>query len=371
VPPVLTVAKAMSKKTFAEYIRELRVNGKILMVWNIRGIHPLLQPMFPESTISVYPNNCSTTPDGQIRGDSVKRGVAPQFLRVGRGLFILAEEYETWKSTIAHDGTGTTLATRRVPMLGTDFLKRPIGEVGPRYRKRPDSIQGRLLEAFPSKAILMEYAGICDREYRPSSSSCSLYRQIIDAHAHKQPSELIGDIGFIKLIYRTLVFWDMDYRAARLVPFGEFINAIKAASPGMVELAPYRLCHARGDVLNRLRIQLETLFQSLRVMQSRSQIVGFSKTLHFFLPQLVMPIDGKYTLSFLFGYRKWAPSLASEARLLGDIFSAFGELASQLGLFDEDRLGKGWNATAPKIIDNAIIGFMMSNGKQMPTGARR
>jgi hypothetical protein len=47
-------------------------------------------------------------------------------------------------------------------------------------------------------------------------------------------------------------------------------------------------------------------------MESRRRIVGVSKTIHFLLPDLVIPIDGAYTLPYFFGYNKYDTSDESE-----------------------------------------------------------
>jgi hypothetical protein len=71
-----------------------------------------------------------------------------------------------------------------------------------------------------------------------------------------------------------------------------------------------------------------------------------------------MPIDGKYTLELLFGYRVYKPALNDELALFQEIFLAFWGLANELGLSHSDEGTAGWNTTVPKIIDNAIIGYL-------------
>ena len=45
-------------------------------------------------------------------------------------------------------------------------------------------------------------------------------------------------------------------------------------------------------------IILTGLFEKLNLVKTKSPLVTFSKTLHFFLPNLVVPIDRRYTCDF-------------------------------------------------------------------------
>jgi hypothetical protein len=348
------------RKGFVEFIKEFRANGRIPIVWSIADIRPLLKGIFPENTISVFPNNYSASPDGRIKGDAVKRGMKPRFFRVGRGLFILVEEFDGWKS-----GHVSSVAyppqEQDIPKDAEASYSRQPGkfnEASTRLQNRAGRFEYSLLEAFPNKPALIEYSDICAREYRQQSSSYFNYQQIIERQRSGIRGEAVKDIGFHRLIYDTLISWDMDNRRAKLVSFDIFSDSIRAACGEIIELAAFSICELDEETLPSIRARLSDLFQTLQVMQSKSQIVGCSKALHFLLPRLVMPIDGKYTLTFLFGYRAYFRPLEAEARLFEDIFSAFHGLALRLGLSNSDESPDGWNTTVLKIIDNAIIGYL-------------
>lgn len=349
------------RKRFAGFIKEFRAQAKIPVVWSAADIRPLLKGIFSENTIGVFPNNYSVSPDGRIRGDAVKRGMKPKFFRVGRGLFVLVEEFDAWKS--GHTSSVVCPSPEHdIPKdMEVLFSRKPgkFNEAFTRLQERASLFEKSLLEAFPSKQALIEYSDICAREYRQRSSSYFNYQQIIERQRSGIRDEAVKDIGFHKLIYDTLISWDMDYRRAKLVSFDELSDSISAASGEIIELAAFSICELDEEILPSISARLSNLFQTLNVMQSKSQIVGCSKALHFLLPRLVMPIDGKYTLTFLFGYRAYLNSLEEEARLFGDIFSAFHGITLRLGLSNSDESPDGWNTTVPKIIDNAIIGYMM------------
>jgi hypothetical protein len=336
----------MGKKRFDEYIKEFRAQGKIPPVWSVADIRPLLQGIFSDNTIGVYPNNFSASFDGRIKGDTVKRGMKPKYYRVGRGKFVLVEEYDSVRSEVAPIVPTSLLAADSKadgPLPDSqrsDKAKAPIEQI----RGRFEAIERRLREAFPSKERLMEYAGVILR------------------HRHAGISDLVADPDFHGLVYRTLISWDMNYRNAKLVSLTEFSKGIKTVSDKICELSAFSMDELGDGSLSVVIAGLEDLFRNFKVMESKSQIVGCSKALHFLLPRLVTPIDGKYTLKFLFGYRIYPRSLDAEARLFTDIFQAFLGLARRLCLSRADEMETGWNTTVPKIIDNAIIGYMKAKG---------
>ena len=55
---------------------------------------------------------------------------------------------------------------------------------------------------------------------------------------------------------------------------------------------------SRLTILKAILHELKTLFENMKVTNSNSKLVSFSKTLHFLLPNLVMPMDRANTLPF-------------------------------------------------------------------------
>jgi len=93
-------------------------------------------------------------------------------------------------------------------------------------------------------------------------------------------------------------------------------------------------------------------------MQTQARIVGISKTLHFLLPNLVMPIDRANILSLLYLGSKYSANPEREFRYFTEIFEEYRHLCHKLGLAVRDVDGLGWNSSIPKMIDNALIGFL-------------
>ena len=94
-------------------------------------------------------------------------------------------------------------------------------------------------------------------------------------------------------------------------------------------------------------------------------LVANSKALHHLLPGLVPPIDRNYTLRFFVGrphiYRGWDAELLFLA-----IYPLFHEIAVRCAGEIHELLAKpleGMNTSVTKVIDNAILGFMLRGSR--------
>jgi hypothetical protein len=198
----------------------------------------------------------------------------------------------------------------------------------------------------------------CNGNYRIISPSFYLYKKIIDKHRFlKNLNALIKDDEFVELIYITLIAWDMNRRSAKLVPFEEFKESVLKNQPILNELYDYRLDFLSINDLDVILDKIEVLFSSLRVMKSKSKIVGVSKTLHFLLPNLIMPIDRKFTLNSLYGNNAYSQDVKKEFKTFKEVFIKFCEISKRLKLSDRDVNNFNWNVSIPKLIDNALIGI--------------
>jgi hypothetical protein len=300
------------------------------------------------------------SPDGLVQGDAVKRGMKPKYYRLGLGKFVLLEEYATGLDSQPKDEEIKPLflqskSGEEKAVVQQEMIFRRKKDI---CLRRGESVSKSLLTVFPAKTDLLKFAGLCAEEYRKKSDSLNLYHSIIVLQRYTKLEKLVQDQNFLDLIYKTLISWDMNYRRAKLIPFPEFSASIREASARIVNLAEFEMGSLKKEQCTTVMAGLEDVFRSIKVMASKSKIVGVSKTLHFLLPRLVMPIDGKYTLKLLYGYRVYKPDLSDELELFREIFLGFWGLATQLGLSRPDEQAEGWNTTVPKIIDNAIIGYV-------------
>jgi len=212
--------------------------------------------------------------------------------------------------------------------------------------------------ATSSRRVFCYFLERCNEYYR-SGHDLSLYRQVIANHRQgRHIEDLIGDPNFVRLIYRTLEAWNMNQRGARLTSAERLQDSLREHKHELTELYLYKLLSLDFTTDFKTIIPLlKTVFCQLEVMETKRKIVGVSKALHFLLPDLVMPIDGEYTLPGFYGYNVYQNTpLAEFQEQYRDILIRSYKIVRQLNLTEADIDGQGWNTSAPKLIDNALIG---------------
>lgn len=210
----------------------------------------------------------------------------------------------------------------------------------------------RDLDCFLDSTVLNASLTHTRNEYRPYDPGSYLYHQILDWKADKKFTK-----EFIELVYVTLAAWNMNSRGARLSEFKTFRSSLLAHKKELMALVGLRL-QSMGK--KEVQENLEMLFSTLVLVdEGKPRLVTFSKTLHFFFPELIGPIDRTYTLKFFYGHTNIPNSLGGQYSRFRDIELEFGRFAKTVRLAGyKDRV---WNTSIPKIIDNAIIGWMRTH----------
>ena len=100
------------------------------------------------------------------------------------------------------------------------------------------------------------------------------------------------------------------------------------------------------------------------------RFVANSKVMHFLLPDFIPPMDKGHILYFFYGWKskngkgrdiKRYPNMKNkEEEYFWEILKLFQFIANKLELTDTDLRNK-WDTSIPKIIDNAIIGYNLTN----------
>ena len=209
-----------------------------------------------------------------------------------------------------------------------------------------------------SRERFLFYVAQCQENYR-HGHDLELYREIVQLHRQTGSLDLIlQNNDFYRLMHNTLEAWNMNQKGARLVPREDLKDSLLRHRNALLQLHPFKLDKlSRHEIERDVKEPLWVVFNGLNVMNSRRRIVGVSKALHFLFPDLVMPIDGTYTMMFFYGYNKYSGDVKTEFRTFMEVFMENWKIARKLGLSQEDVTGEGWNTSVPKLIDNAIIGL--------------
>jgi hypothetical protein len=162
----------------------------------------------------------------------------------------------------------------------------------------------------------------------------------------------------LELLYVTLAAWGMRTRGAKLTEFNAFRNSVLSYEDGIKECEKLRIENLKQDntepVLEALKIFYDDL---LIVPVGKPKFVAFAKTMHFLLPELLVPMDRTYTLGYFLGRTNLNGDLESHFQLYSQIyleFVAFAVKHPELSKF----LDNNWNQNIPKIMDNVIIGHV-------------
>lgn len=177
--------------------------------------------------------------------------------------------------------------------------------------------------------------------------SLYFYRRIIEVWNERNDLNIFFQDNYnFELLYAVLVSWDMNSRGAKLKDFEDFRANI---------LSCREILGALDDLANQGNYQfaqvaepLQEAYGSLSIMVTNGRLVSNSKLLHFLFPNMLMPMDRKNTLKLFYG-----STHESMCRYFEIIKLSFEIMACPLEW--GNYIDTEWNATKPKIIDNAIL----------------
>jgi hypothetical protein len=200
-------------------------------------------------------------------------------------------------------------------------------------------------------------------EYRPFDPGQYLYNLLLQK---REKIDIFSD-EYLELTYTTLIAWNMNGRGAKLNDFELFKESIRKNKDKINSLKEYKIENLTESEKNIFFETVDDLFMDLDLIgkswtgkKIKSKIVTFSKTLHFLLPNLFVPIDRRYTLDFFYN-NKMVPTHEDiqkndnkQLEVFKELYELFLKLAKTYDL--SKYVDNKWNANIPKIIDNAVIG---------------
>lgn len=209
------------------------------------------------------------------------------------------------------------------------------------------------LTVFNDESILTGCIKETTLNYRAYDPGIYLYKLIFNYTYEEKFSD-----EFIELVYATLCAWNMNSRAAELTEFEDFKKSILENKELFDYFKEYNL--SNFTEISNLK-KLQDLFTKLKLCKQNAKLVTHSKTMHFFLPDLFVPIDRTYTVQFFRGYTTNLGSLNEQIGLFLQYHVQFSNFAKEKDL--KKYIDDKWNKTIPKVIDNAIIGFLRLKNK--------
>ena len=164
---------------------------------------------------------------------------------------------------------------------------------------------------------------------------------------------------FFDYLYATLTAWGMHRMGqgnTKLGDIEELKRSFRLQTPSIRQFENLVITDIDKTDASEVAEDLWSVLSQLKVSVAEAQIVANSKALHHLLPSLVPPIDRSYTYNFFYN----RTLLTLEER------EAFQEMYSRLQFIAvankeqiQARVGRQWNTSVTKTIDNAIVGFVL------------
>jgi hypothetical protein len=151
-----------------------------------------------------------------------------------------------------------------------------------------------------------------------------------------------------------LIAFKMNSRGAKLSALADFKKSIIKHADIIQSLVKYKLekVKATDESFNET---IGSLFCNLSgLTQTALSLVTFSKTMHFILPDLFMPIDRNFTMRFFYQ----SPPINQKQCFL-QVFEQFRLFAQEHYAILKEQVDSNsrWNRNIPKVIDNIIIAY--------------
>lgn len=221
------------------------------------------------------------------------------------------------------------------------------------------------MEKQKDDLILKKMDELCDRfelyvdransRGRPDSPASHFHIKTISRLKTIGLKAVFDDGLFFDYLYATLATWGMASRRARLAGFHSFVDRICGYRQRIMELGNQSLALlSKDEDTNAVITVIQDIWEvlpNMRVSETKSQLVAGSKTLHHLLPDLVPPIDKKYTLGFF-------ELKTSEQKAFLQVFVNYLYIYERTAdLINHIMRKNPLNSSVTKAIDNAIIGY--------------
>jgi hypothetical protein len=216
----------------------------------------------------------------------------------------------------------------------------------------------QLIECFPECLAAFEAEGDGDAGF--AGASVYFHERTLERRGRfAEPRSLVEDTCFMEYVFATLCAWGMHHTGkhpTRLAGFDAFCASYRA--DGVVEtlesLWDSNITSLAPSDADRVGTEVWSVIERTEVSASETRLVAGSKALHHVLPNLVPPIDRRYTISFFIGNTPFIgkPEFDQIFPRVNEIaLACAGEIAAAIAR-------RGFMETGPaKVIDNAIVGF--------------
>lgn len=180
---------------------------------------------------------------------------------------------------------------------------------------------------------------------------------------HGQLHEALHDDKFFDYLYATLTAWGlhrMGRGSAKLAELEVLKRSFRNQEKEICDLQSLRITDLNASILGSVTSSLWKILDNLKVDVGKTKIVANSKALHHILPDLMPPIDREYTLRFFYNHTTLN---RGDKVTFEEIYPHFHKIATVCKGKIMMHIGIGMNTSQTKVIDNAIVGFVLKELK--------
>lgn len=165
----------------------------------------------------------------------------------------------------------------------------------------------------------------------------------------------VSNPDFIKMLWDVLRSWGIGSRGSNLVRFTDFMASFGESLEDYIELDNMKIDEYIGTEEVVVK-KIYSLIDSLSIVTNKTKLVPCSKALHHIFPELIVPMDRRYTqVFFMFNNQEFQDN---QYEVFKQAYKTFIRIARSVK--PEQYVGHGWNTSQTKVIDNAIIGYCLS-----------
>jgi len=141
--------------------------------------------------------------------------------------------------------------------------------------------------------------------------------------------------------------------------FADIVAALRETAPMLERLWPLRITMLTPEAAREVAATAWDVIAHIKVSTSQTQIVAGSKMLHHVLPDLIPPIDGRYTRSFFTGNAVMPPRQAAAFALWYPQLAEIGARC-QRPITTPSKTVASWLQGKQRSSDNAIVSYTNS-----------
>lgn len=221
-----------------------------------------------------------------------------------------------------------------------------------------------LITGFPS------YLEAFDAAHLFTDPSLYFYLKTLGIRAkYATAADALKDEEFFDGLYATLTAWGMHRPGplgAKLADLEVIKTSFRQQAERIGDMQHLDCSTVEKAALEELIDKLWAVMDGLRVGAGKTKIVSNSKALHLLLPSLMPPIDRQYTVRFFYHHKTL--NRGDEATFR-EIYPYFHQIATSCQQPIQARLEarKGMDTCAMKVIDNAIVGYVLKHPPRTPS----